>query len=177
MWTTALLFLAAVITRPAEPARITLAKIVNTQTLISTQLAAMYPEEPWFLIGPARGMYLDGIGVIFSAEINLATGPSLSPFKQTITKEEITRHRDKKEVRLPLLRKRMYTIVGSMASYLETLPNNEEFVLAVTLLKYPWEGTVAGMPSQIILRAPRGKLVEAQRQNANPDTVIRMQEY
>jgi hypothetical protein len=176
MWTTTLLLLAAIVGRPVEPARITLAKVVNTQTLISTQLAAMYPEEPWFLIGPTRGLYLDGTGVIFSAEINLATGPSLSPFKQTITKEEIAHHRDKKETRLPILRKRMYTIVGSMASYMEMLPNNEEFVLAVTLLRYPWE-EAAGMPSQIIMRAPRGKLVEAQRQNAGPETVIRKQEY
>jgi hypothetical protein len=176
MWSTALLLAAAAISRPSEPARITLAKVVNTEKLISTQLAAMYPEEPWFLIGPARGLYLDGMGVIFSAEINLATGPSLSPFKQTITKEEITRHHDKKEVRLPVLRQRMFLMVGSMASYLETLPNNEEFVLAVTLLKYPWEET-AGMPSQIIMRVPRGKLMEAQRQNAKPDTVIRVQEY
>ncbi len=176
MWTTALFFVTALITRTAEPPRITLAKVINTQTLISTQLAAMYPEEPWFLIGPARGLYLDGTGVIFSAEINLATGPSLSPFKQTITREEIARHREKKEIRLPLLRKRMYSIVGSMASYLEMLPNQEEFVLAVTLLKYPWE-EAGGMPSQIIMRAPRGKLVEAQRQNAKPETVIRTQEY
>src|SRR6476646_6955845 len=170
MWTTTLLLLAAIVGRPVESARITLAKVVNTQTLISTQLAAMYPEEPWFLIGPTRGLYLDGTGVIFSAEINLATGPSLSPFKQTITKEEIAHHRDKKETRLPILRQRMYTIVGSMASYMEMLPNNEEFVLAVTLLRYPWE-EAAGMPSQIIMRAPRGKLVEAQRQNARPETV------
>src|SRR5437870_2914512 len=96
MWTTALLLAAAIVTTPAETPRITLAKVVNTEKLISSQLASLYPDEPWFLIGQTRGVYLDGMGVVFSAEINLATGPSLSPFKQTITKEEITRHRDKK---------------------------------------------------------------------------------
>ena len=176
MWTTALLLAAAIVAKPADAPRISLSKVVNTEKLISTQLAAMYPEEPWFLIGPARGVYLTGFGAIFSAEINLATGPSLSPFKQTITKEEITRHHDKKEARLPILRTRMYSIVGSLASYLETVPNNEEFVLAVTLLKYPWEEP-GGMPSQIIMRVPRGKLMDAQRLNARPDTVIKVQEY
>lgn len=176
MLTTILLLAAAIASKPAEPPRITLAKVVNTEKLISTQLAAMYPDEPFFLIGTARGVYLDGLGVVFSAEINLATGPTLSPFKQTISKEEIARHRDRKQVRLPLLRNRMFTIVGSMASYLETMPNNEEFVLAVTLLKYPWEDTT-GMPAQIIMRAPRGKLMEAQRQNAKPETAIKVQEY
>jgi hypothetical protein len=70
----------------------------------------------------------------------------------------------------------MYSIVGSMSSYLETMPNNEEFVLTVTLLKYPWEDTT-GMPSQIIMRASRGKLMDAQRQNAKPETAIKVQEY
>ncbi len=176
MWITSLLLAAAIIGKPADAPKVTLSKVVNTEKLISTQFAAMYPDEPWFLIGTTRGVYLAGFGAVFSAEINLATGPSLSPFKQTITKEEITRHRDKKEVRLPLLRTRMYSIVGTMASYLETIPDNEEFVLTVTLLKYPWEDTT-GMPSQIIMRVPRGKLMEAQRQSARPDTVIKVQEY
>jgi hypothetical protein len=177
MWTTALLLTAALAARSGEPPHgVPLSRIVNTQKLISTQLAAMYPEEPWFLIGTARGVYLGGVGAVFSAEINLANAPSLSPFKQTITKEEVARHREKEEVRLPILRERMYLIVGSMASYLETMPSNEEFVLAVTLLKYPWED-LAGIPAQIVMRVPRSKLIEAQRQNAKPDTVIKAQEY
>jgi hypothetical protein len=176
MWITALLLAAAIVAKPADPARVPLSKVINTEKLISTQFAAMYPDELWFLIGTTRGVYLSGLGVVFSAEINLATGPSLSPFKQTITKEEIARHRDKKEVRLPILRNRMYSIVASMSSYLEMMPDNEEFVLAVTLLRYPWE-EAGGMPSQIVMRVPRGKLMDAQRQNARPDSVIKVQEY
>jgi hypothetical protein len=177
MWTCALLLTAALTAHSAEPVHaVPLSKIVNAQKLVSTQLAAMYPEEPWFLIGTARGVYLGGVGAVFSAEINLAMGPSLSPFKQTISKEEIARHREKQETRLPVLRERMYSILGSMPSYLETMPNNEEFVLAVTLLKYPWEDP-AGIPSQIVMCVARGKLVDAQRQNAKPDTVVKVQEY
>lgn len=177
MWTTALLLTAALTARSGEPPHgVPLAKIVNAQKLISTQLAAMFPEEPWFLIGTARGVYLGGVGAVFSAEINLAMGPSLSPFRQTITREEIARHRDKQETRLPVLRERMYSILGSMTTYLDTMPNNEEFVLAVTLLKYPWEDP-AGIPSQIVMRAPRGKLADTQRQNVKPDTVVKVQEY
>ncbi len=176
MLTSILLLATALVTRPAEAPHVVRAKVLNTEKLINTQLAALYPDEPWFLIGMARGVYLDGMGVVFSAEINLATGPYLSPFKQTISREEIVRLHDKKEVRLPLLRKRMVTIVGSMASYLETMPSNEEFVLAVSLLRYPWEDST-GIPSQIIMRAPRGKLMEAQRNNVRPASVLRIEEY
>lgn len=176
MWTTTLLLAAAAIARTAEPTPIPRAKIANTEKLVSTQLAAMMPDEPWFLLGLARGVYLEGTGVVFQAEVNLATGPSLSPFKTTITKEEIARHREKKEGRLPLLRTRMYTIMTVMASSLEALPDKEDYVFAVTLLKYPWEDTPT-MPTQIVMRAQRARLMDAQRQNAKPESVIQVKEY
>ena len=176
MWTTALILAAAMVAKPAEPARMSRARIANTEKLISTQLAALLPEEPWFLLGLARGVYLEGTGVVFQADVNLATGPSLSPFKTSITKEEIARQREKKESRLPLLRTRMYSIVTLISSSLEMMPNNEEYVFAVTLLKYPWEDT-PNVPTQIVMRVPRGKLMDAQRQNASPESVIKVQEY
>ena len=157
----------------SRPAR---AKVVNVEKLINTQIASMYPEEPYFLLGTARGMYLEGFGVVFSAEVNLATGPSLSPFKPSVTKEEIARHREKKEARLPALRTKMVTVVANMSSLLETLPKTEEYVLAVTLLRYPWEEN-AGQPSQIVMRVQHSKLIEAQRANAKPESVIQVQEY
>ena len=152
------------------------AKVANVEKIINTQLAAMYPEEPYFLIGLTRGVYLEGFGVIFSADINLATGPSLSPFKQTISQEEIARHREKKEVRLPRLRNQMVSIVSSMSSYLETLPPTEEFVMIVTLLKYPWEAP-AGQPVQIVMRAQKGKLQQAEHDKIRPDAIIKLQEF
>ena len=47
---------------------------------------------------------------------------------------------------------------------------------AVTLLKYPWEDT-PNMPTQIVMRVPRVKLMDAQRQNAKLDSVIKVREY
>lgn len=174
LWSTVLLLAASVAGRPAEAVRIPRAKVAVTEKLISTRLASLFPEEPWFLIGPARGVYLEGTGVVFSAEINLATGPSLSPFKQTITKEEIARHRVRKEERLPILRKCMESIVTDITPALDLAPT-EEFVLAVTLLRYPWEDP-AGMPSQIIMRVPRAKLADNPHAE-RPESVIRVQEY
>ena len=160
----------------ADTPKVPRAKIVNMETLISTQLASMYPEEPYFVIGAARGMYLDGVGVVFSVEINLAMGPSQNPFSAAISKEAIARHRARKEERLPALKTKMFSVVTNMSNYFETLPANEEFILSVTLLRYPWEET-AGQPSQIIMRVPRVKLVDAQRASAKSDKFIRVQEY
>jgi hypothetical protein len=170
------LVLSSLLFASGADTKVSRAKVANVEKLINTQLAAMYPEEPYFLIGLTRGVYLEGFGVIFTADINLATGPSLSPFKQTISQEEITRHRDKKEVRLPLLRSQMVSIVTTMSSYLETLPPNEEFVMIVTLLKYPWEAPT-GQPVQIIMRAQKAKLQQAEHDKVRPDTVIKVQEF
>ncbi len=174
LWSTALLLAVSVPGHPADTVRVPRAKVAVTEKLISIRLASLFPEEPWFLIGFARGVYLEGTGVVFSAEINLATGPSLSPFKQTITKEEIARHRVRKLERLPILRKCMQSIVAEIGPTLALSPT-EEFVLAVTLLRYPWEDP-AGMPSQIIMRAPRAKLTGSQLAE-RPDSVIKVQEY
>lgn len=172
----ALVLAAALQAAGPEGPKVPRAKVVNAEKMITTQLASLYPEEPYFLIGMTRGLYVEGFGAVFTAEINLATGPSLSPFKQTITKEEIARHRDKKEVRLPLLRTRMYSLVGAMAGYLDMLPANEELVLAVTLLRYPWEDP-AGQPSQIVMRVPRARLLQAERDKTKLDAVIKVHEY
>lgn len=160
----------------ADAPKVPRAKIANAEKLVNTQLAAIVPEEPYFLIGLARGAYIDGVGVVFSAEINLATGPTVSPFKQDISRDQIEKLREKKESRLPLLKTRMINIVGSMANYLDTMPPGEEFVFAVTLLRYPWEDP-AGIPAQIVMRVPRAKLLEAQRSKTPIDKAIGVREY
>jgi hypothetical protein len=170
--------LAAAAAGPAAAtteARVSRAKIAAIEKFINNQFVAMYPEEPYFLIGLARGVYIEGYGAVFSAEINLATGASISPFKQTITREEIQRHKEKKEARMPPLRASLSGIVTTMNGYLETLPPNEEYVLAVTLLRYPWEE--AAVPHQIVMRVQRARMLEALRSNARPETAIRTQEY
>jgi len=161
----------------ADTAKVSRTKIINVEKLINTQMASMVPDEPYFLIGLARGTYLEGLGVVFSVDINLATGPTVSPFRPPITKEEIARVREKKDARLPLLRTKMFAVIGSMASLLDTLPPNEELILIVTLLRYPYEDGGATLPSQIVMRVPRGKLIEFQRNSTKIDTVIRAQEF
>lgn len=154
-----------------EPAKVPRAKVANAEKMINTKLAGMYPDEPYFVIGFTRGVYLEGVGVMFSAELNLATGAMPTPFHPTITKEEIAAHREKKQARLPLLRTAMYSVLNTMGSYLEMLPPTEEVIFAVTLLRYPWEDPAAA-PSQIIMRAPRAKL-----RQAKPEEVTKVQEY
>jgi hypothetical protein len=161
---------------PTTAVAVARAKVAGAEKLIDNQLASMYPDEPWFLLGPARGVYLEGFGVVFTAEVNLATGPVRTPFHMEITKEEIAKHRDKKLSRLPQLRLMMATILGSATNALDTLPASGQVVLGVTLLRYPYEDP-KGIPSQIVMQAERGKLLDAQRRGVPLNTVIKVQEY
>src|SRR5207248_1101505 len=61
-------------------------------------------DDPFLLSGATRGVYLEGYGAVFTAEVNLADVPSLSPFRPTITKEDIGKIRAKKLRRFPELR-------------------------------------------------------------------------
>jgi hypothetical protein len=161
----------------AEPQRgLSRGKVVNAEKLINTQLAGMYPDEPWFLLGPARGVYLEGYGVVFTAEINLATGPTQTPFKMEITKEEIARHREKKITRLPELRAAMAKLMGFAADYLDSLAPGEQLVLGITLLRYPYEDPKIA-PSQIVMQSDRARILDARKRQAPVDSVVRAVEY
>ena len=66
----------------------------------------------------------------------------------------------------------------NMAGSLDGVPVNEQIVLGVTLFYRKWEDT-AGLPSQIVMRAERRKLLDVQVGRARRDSlasVIQVQE-
>ena len=169
-------FLFAVSLPAAEHARIPRPEIANLEKIVNTQLGGMFPEEPWLLLGYTRGIYIEGVGVVFSADVNLATGPTVSPFSPNPGKEVLAGHHDKKLKRLPKLRETMYSIVRNMSTFLPALPPDEQVVFAVTLLRYPWE-TGNDIPSQIVMQVSRGRLLEAVAKNTALSSVVRAEEY
>src|SRR5207237_7315858 len=47
--------------------------------------------EPFDLLGNTRGLYLEGYGAVFTAEVNLIISPMLSPFRPPFSNEEIAK--------------------------------------------------------------------------------------
>jgi hypothetical protein len=152
------------------------AQVASAENRINSELAAMYPDERYFIMAPARGMFLDNFGLIIMAEINLVTGPAITPFHQEITKEEIARHRDRKLSRLPKLRTDLMSILANTTTMVQLPPEAGNIVLGITLVRYPWENA-AGIPTQIILQADWSKLGEARKQGKPLDSVVRVSEY
>ncbi len=168
-----LLALAAVAYVPsgAAPAgtndspRVTRPMLVAMEKSMDGRVARLSQDNPFVLLGPTRGIYLDGYGAVFTAEINLVSAPAaLMMFRPQLTKEEIEQHRQKKLSRLPQLKLAMRQALIDSAASLDTVPAQEQIVVVAMLSKYPWEDT-SGIPQQILMQASKKNLLE-QRNNA-----------
>jgi hypothetical protein len=131
-------------------------------------------EDPFDLLGNTRGVYLDGYGVVFTSELNLIVTPGMSPFRPQITKEEIERTHQRKVAKLQVLKKAMREMMVSSAAAIDRLPPNEQVVVAVTLFYYSWEDRT-GLPSQILMQAPKSALVGGPGQS--PDAALQVKEF
>ena len=112
------------------------------------------PDDPVELLGNARGVYVEGCGIVFTAEVSLVKILELNPFRREIPKELADRVHGRRVQRLPLLKKAMDEMLHAMAMTFVQIPNDQQIVLAVRLLYGSWEST-AGMPAQIMMRATR----------------------
>jgi hypothetical protein len=138
-----------------QPVRIALGTFYQMERDFDARLDKIgEPNTPIDLLGATRGVYLDGYGAVFTSEISLVRAPSLSPFHQTITKEEIAQVHQRKLDRLPALRDSLKQMVQSAARSLFLIPENQQIVVAVRLDYLQWENT-AGMPGLILMRADR----------------------
>jgi len=155
---------------PAAHPRITRAALVGVEKSCDGRLA--YTADGFDLLGPTRGVYLEGYGAVFSTELNLVVSPNLSPFRPAFSKLEIARMHERKIQRLPLLKQKMREVLVASAASLENLPPSEQVVLAVSLFHYSWED-YSGLPSQIVMQAERQKLLS----NATRETAIRTVEF
>lgn len=152
--------------------RITRGALASIEKDFDGRLTRVGGPDSFDLLGPTRGVYVEGYGVVFSSEVNLILSPNLSPFHQQFTKIEIARIHDRKLQRLPLLKQDMRQMLASSAASLENLPPNEQVVVAVTLFRYSWEDS-NGLPQQIVMQAERQKLLG----NATRESAIREVEF
>jgi hypothetical protein len=169
-----LLALAGVLSAGSPDApKVSRKSVAAMEKSFDQKLVTLWPE-PFLLLGTARGFYLDGFGAIFSAEMNLVTGPNVTPFHPEMSKLEIEQHRKKKLERLPVLRQAMKQMLTDAAASLDSVPVTEQIVVEVTVVKYPWED-MTGIPTQILMQAQKKKLLDAQR--GAGDAAIHVQEF
>jgi hypothetical protein len=156
-----LLLVAAVWAAAGDPPRVGRPMLAAMEKSLDDRITRLWDDNPFVLLGPTRGIYLEGFGAVFTAEINLATGPTML-MQPKLPKEEIERHRQKKLERLPQLEKALRQALAASAASLDTVPGEEQIVIVAFLSRYPWEDAT-GLPLQITMQGQKKKLMEAQR--------------
>jgi len=174
----AVIYVAAVAAPVAtsDSPRVTRPMLVDMEKSLDSRVVRISQDNPFLLLGPTRGVYLDGYGVVFTAEINLVSAPAaMMMFRPQLTKEEIEQHRQRKLARIPQLKQALRQAMIDSAASLDTVPPQEQIVVVAMLSKYPWEDTT-GIPMQIMMQASKKNLLDQRNNPAALDTVIRTTE-
>ena len=151
-------FLLAVLACALFAAPVNRGLIAAVEVAMNKRVEALFPGEQYLLLGHTHGVYLDGVGCVFTTRINLAEGPGLSPFRQQLPESERAALRKKKLERLPVLKTAMREMLVSAAIVMDPVPQAERMILSISLLNYPHED-VSGLPTQIVMQADRRTLL------------------
>jgi hypothetical protein len=170
MRTLATLMLMALAPLPAQKAGPQRADMAAMEMSFDSRLQASQPNAPLIILGLTNGVYLDGYGAVFTTVVNLAQSGIGTPFVRIASKEEIERVHNSKLKTLPALRQTMKDALLDMSKSLDRLPPEEHIVLGVTLFYQKWEDRSA-MPSQIVMQAKRGALLDV-AMNRVPKTAV-----
>ncbi|PWU00292.1 MAG: hypothetical protein C5B51_25530 [Terriglobia bacterium] len=152
VWCQAPLKVAAV--NPPERSNAMQQVFSDLEKRLDNKVSAADAKDPIDLLGLTRGLYLQGYGAVFTTEASLIITPTLSPFRQQITKDDVVKVHQRKIEHLATLKKAMRDMWIEAAASLTAIPDTEQLVLAMRLLYQPWEDT-KGLPGQIVMKGPR----------------------
>jgi hypothetical protein len=156
--------------------RVSRATLAAMEKSLDNRINGLWSDNPFLLLGTTRGVYLDGYGAVFTAEVELMVSP-LSMMHPVMSKEEIVRYHQKKLERVPTLKKALREAIVSTAASLDTVPPDEEIVMVIFLARHQWEDTT-NVPVQIKIEGKKKALLDAQHAGgAGLDQVIHITEY
>jgi hypothetical protein len=144
----------------------------KVQNALDATLLHFTTDNSHTLIGLTRGVYLEGVGAVLTAEVIVVNAP-VNIMHPLPTKEEIVQMRKKKLERIPILKRVLKDALVAAAASLETIPPDEQVVIAVIVPRFKFEDS-AGLPSQITVQASKRKLMESK--GAALDALIRVTE-
>ncbi|MGH9786784.1 MAG: hypothetical protein ACRD88_21660 [Terriglobia bacterium] len=131
------------------------------QDIVNRSVAQSF-EHPFTLLQDAKGIYLPRFGVVFHMEVNLHPLRLISPFDmRPYTPEELRSARATKLARIRELKARLSALLLEHGTKLTEVPPDQSVAIAVHLFNLPSEQS-EGLPTQVVLEATRGALLEAQ---------------
>jgi hypothetical protein len=155
-----------------EAPRVDRTQIQRVQDSLDATLLHFTTDNSHTLIGLTRGVYLEGVGAVFTAEL-IVVNANVNIMKPLPTKEEVVQIRNKKLERIPILKRVLKDALVSAATSLGTIPPDEQVVIAVIVPRFKFEDAT-GLPAQITVQASKRKLMESK--GAALDALIRITE-
>lgn len=165
-----LLLLLPLAPLPGQRALPSRGEIAAVEESLYNKLRAYDVNAPIEVLGLPRGLYLEGYGAVFTAEINLLQTAGISPFRPKMTPEEVARVRAAKQKRLPEVRAMMRQMLVDSAASLDRVPMSEQVVLGFVFAHHSWEDR-RGLPQLITMQAQRQALVDAATRRAPPQAL------
>lgn len=175
----AAVLIAALPAQSAEKPGASRASLAAMEKRFDARISSIAKNDPFDLLGTTRGVYLAAYGVVFTAEVQLIITPTITPFRPSISKEEVANVHRRKLERVPVLKQAMQEMLVTSAVALDTLPPAEQIVVAVSLFYYSWEDK-AGLPSQVLMQASKSVLLDYQLGKVNEEVLrasVRLQEF
>src|SRR5579863_774660 len=160
-----LLLVIAASAMASDAPRVPRNTLAATEKKLDNSFTKLWSDNPFVVLGPTRGVYLEGYGAVFTAEVNLVAGPTMGIMTPPMTKEGIAQHKQKKIARIPELRKALAKELAEVAGSPEmaAVPAEEQIVLVAFLSHFPWED-LDGLPAQIMVQGSKKQLMDAQHQ-------------
>ena len=159
----------------ADAPRLSRNVITPLEKRIDERIQRLWNDNPLALVGPTRGVYLPGYGMVLSAEMNLATA-NISLMNPSLSEAEKVALHKKKVERLPQLKTAMKDALIATAVSLELLPATDRISIALILPRYSAEDP-AGVPLQMVFEGTRQQLLTAQKAGpAAIDTAVKITE-
>lgn len=171
---TSIFVLAALAISAADAPRVSRVLMTTVEKNLDDRIIRLWTDNPMTLVGNARGVYLPGYGIVFSAEVNLATA-NVSLMNPTVTDADKVVLRKKKVERLPQLKDALKKALVDVAASMDPVPTTDQVVIAVILPRYTWEENLA-VPLQLTAQATRQQLLAARSNPASLDTIVKMTE-
>lgn len=146
---------------------------------LDNSLSRFSLDNPYNLLGQTRGVYMDGGGAVFSAEISLVSTPGLSPFRPALTPEEKQKIQKAKLDRVPALKVLMRDFLVASAASLDRLPPEEQVAVGISLFYHGWE-IQTGLPQQLVMWGQKRPLVDVATgrvPKSQLDTIVKAREF
>jgi hypothetical protein len=139
----------------ADTSPVALPTILSLEKEMDGRISTTGGTDPCQIWGASRGVYVSGIGAIFTAEVELAATPGAAAMFQAITPPMKAKILKNKQAHLPMLEQTVREMALSLAaSPALKLADTEQVVVSVRLWYRPWEDKT-GLPGQIVARLDR----------------------